>query len=458
MSVSIQFLGAAETVTGSCYLVQYGEIKFLVDCGMFQGPDVEERNLLDFDFDASTIDFALLTHTHIDHSGMLPKLTKFGFRGPIYATAHTIQLATILMLDSAKIQENNFREGIPWKHAGQVKLVYNTADAEQAISQLSAISMGESFAPVQGINVTYVKAAHVLGAASIEIEMDGKVFVFSGDIGRRNHEVIGGFDLEHKREVDYIIMEALYGGELHPERQESVSEMMTAIKETLDNDGSVFIPCFAVQRTQEILHDIKIAKQAGVIAADVPVYLDSPMAQRVTNVYSQALDHSEDSLFDFPGLKYIRNYRQSQKISRKPRQIIIAGSGMASGGRIVEHLMANLGNSRNLVCFVGYQAEATLGRELTELTTESGSDRSVVINDKTIRVHARILHMRGFSAHGDTNDYLTWVSRYNSPKLKQIFLVHAEPERAEALQEELNTKHIDHPVIAKWKEVVELER
>ncbi|MCA9379481.1 MBL fold metallo-hydrolase [Candidatus Dojkabacteria bacterium] len=454
MSTSIQFLGAAETVTGSCYLVQHEGVKFLVDCGMFQGPDVEERNLFDFDFDASTIDFALLTHTHIDHSGMMPKLTKFGFRGPIYATPHTIQLATILMLDSAKIQENNYREGIPWKHAGKVQLVYNTADAEQAISQLSAVNMDDLFTPAKGINVTFVKAAHVLGAASIEIEMGGEVFVFSGDIGRQNHDLIGGFDLDHKREVDYIVMESLYGGEYHPKRQESVAEMMTAIKETLESDGSVFIPCFAVQRTQEILNDLKIAKQSGVIGGDVPVYLDSPMAQRVTNIYSQALDHSEDSLFDFPGLKYIRNYRQSQKISRKSGQIIIAGSGMASGGRIVEHLMANLGNSKNLVCFVGYQAEATLGRELTEL--EGSGVKSVVINDKDIKVNARIMHMHGFSAHGDTGDYLSWVERYNSPRLKQIFLVHAEPERAEALQEVLNSKQIDHPVIARWKERIEL--
>lgn len=457
MSTSIQFLGAAETVTGSCYLVQHDDVKFLVDCGMFQGPDVEERNLLDFDFDASTIDFALLTHTHIDHSGMLPKLTKFGFRGPIYTTTHTIQLAVILMLDSAKIQENNYREGIPWKHAGKVQLVYNTADAEQAISQLSAVNMGDMFTPAKDISVTFVKAAHVLGAASIEIEMGGEVFVFSGDIGRQNHDLIGGFDLNYKREVDYIVMESLYGGEYHPERRESVAEMMTAIKETLDNGGSVFIPCFAVQRTQEILNDIKIAKQAGVIDAETLVYLDSPMAQRVTNIYSQALDHSEDSLFDFPGLKYIRNYRQSQKISRKPGQIIIAGSGMADGGRIVEHLMANLGNSRNLICFVGYQAEATLGRELTDLAAKSTRGSTVVINDKEVKVNARIIHMHGFSAHGDTGDYLAWVERYNSPRLKQIFLVHAEPERAEALQEILNSKQIDHPVIAKWKDTVELK-
>jgi metallo-beta-lactamase family protein len=450
MAISIQFMGAAKTVTGSCYLVTVGDVKFLVDCGMYQGPDVEGRNLLPFDFNAAEIDFVLLTHTHIDHSGMLPKLTKHGFTGPIYATLHTVQLATILMLDSAKIQESNFREAIPWKHAGVVQLVYNTEDAQNAIAQLKTISMDEPFSPAEGINVKYVHAAHVLGAASIEIEAEGKKIVFSGDIGRVNHDLIGGFDLDYKAEPDYVVMESLYGGQYHPSRPESVAEMMGYVRETLERGGSVFIPCFAVQRTQELLNDFKLAKQSGAIPEDVPIWLDSPMAQRVTEVYRSALDHGEESLFYFPGLRYVKTFRQSQKITNKPRQIILAGSGMADGGRIMFHLMNNLGNKKNSVIFVGYQAEATLGRELT-----TGA-KTVVIEDKPVGVRAEIHQLQGFSAHGDTNDYLAWIKRYNSDQLKRIFLIHAEPERAEALKAEFEKLNIDHPYIPDWKETVEL--
>ncbi len=450
MAISIQFMGAAKTVTGSCYLVTVDDLKFIVDCGMYQGPDVEQRNLLPFEFDASEVDFVLLTHTHIDHSGMLPKLTKHGFRGPIYATLHTVQLATILMLDSAKIQESNYREAIPWKHAGVVQLVYNTEDAQRTIGQLKTISMGESFNPAEGVNVKYVHAAHVLGAASIEIETQGKKIVFSGDIGRVNHDLIGGFDLDYRAEPDYVVMEALYGGQHHPKRPESVAEMMRFINEILADGGSVFIPCFAVQRTQELLNDFKIAKQSGVIAADVPVWLDSPMAQRVTEVYTAALDHGEESLFYFPELRYVKTFKQSQKITKKPGQIIIAGSGMADGGRIMFHLAANLSNKKNGVCFVGYQAEATLGRELT-----TGA-KTITIEEKVVGVRAQIKQFFGFSAHGDTDDYLAWIKRYKSDKLKQIYLVHAEPERAEALKVEFEKDGIDHPYIPDWKEKVEL--
>lgn len=450
MSLSIQFLGAAETVTGSCYLVTTDQTKFLVDCGMFQGPDVESRNLDEFDFNPQEIDFVLLTHTHIDHSGLLPKLTKGGFRGQIYATMHTAQLVPILLLDSAKIQESNYREGIPWKHSGIMGIAYSTLDAETTIGLLRSVNMGEEFEPYPGMKVRYIHAGHVLGAASIEIEVDGKKIVFSGDIGRTHHELIGGFDTEHRWEPDYVIMESLYGGQIHPSRPESVKLLIDEIKYTIGSGGSVFIPSFAVQRTQEIIHDLKFAKQSGALAEDIPVWLDSPMAQKVTEIYREALDHGEDSLFNFPELRYIKAFRQSQKVSKKPGQIVIAGSGMADGGRIMEHLITNLPDPKDTVCFVGYQAEATTGRALTEGAKE------VVIYDKAVRVKANIKHFQGFSAHGDTNDYLSWIKRYLSPNLKNIFLVHAEPERAEALRQRFEQEQIDHPHIAKWKEVVNL--
>lgn len=450
MSFSVQFHGAAETVTGSCHLVTYNNVKFLIDCGMFQGPDVEIRNLEPFGFNPAEIDFVLLTHTHIDHSGLLPKLVRGGFRGEIFATYHSCQLAPILLLDSAKIQENNYKEGVAWKHAGKVALVYDSHDADVAISLLKPVELDTEFEARPGVKVKYMHAGHVLGAASIEIEMDGKVIVFSGDIGRVNHELIGGFDQDYSREVDYVVMEALYGGQTHPSRPEAVRELTDAINETLQRGGSVFIPCFAVQRTQELLHDLKFAKQSGALPMDVPVWLDSPMAQKVTEVYRAALDHSEDSLFEFPELRFVKAYRQSQKISKRSGQIIMAGSGMADGGRILDHLVGNLNDERDLVAFVGYQAEATIGRALVEGTKE------LVIQEKAVRVRAEIRQFQGFSAHGDTTDLTTWVQRYNSSRLKKIMLVHAEKDRAEALQAEFTKLNIDHPQIAKWQEKIEL--
>lgn len=450
MNFQIEFLGAAGTVTGSCYLVTAGDVRFIVDCGMWQGPDVEKLNLEEFNFNPATVDFVLLTHTHIDHSGMLPKLVKGGFNGPIYATPHTAQLVPILLLDSAKIQESNYKEGKPWKHAQVVAMVYGTQDAENTIALLQTVRLDETFSPANGISVKYIHAAHVLGAASIEVEFGGKKVVFSGDIGRRNHDLIGGFDLDYRSEVDYVVMESLYGGKVHPDRKESVQELINVVNETLERGGSVFIPCFAVQRTQELLNDFKLAKQSGALGSDVPVWLDSPMAQRVTQIYHEALDHAEDSLFDFEELHWVSNFRQSQKISRRPGQIIMAGSGMADGGRILEHLVTNLGNSKNTVIFVGYQAEGTIGRQLVDGVKE------IVVEDKLVQVRAEIVHLTGFSAHGDTNDYIAWVKRYNSPRLKKIMLVHAEPESAEALKQRFEQEGIDHPHIPQRFEEISL--
>lgn len=436
MSLQIQFLGAAQTVTGSCFLVSTPSTRFLVDCGMFQGPDVEQFNLEDFNFEPANIDFVLLTHTHIDHSGMLPKLVKHGFNGPIYCSLHTADLVPILLLDSAKIQESNYKQGIPWKHAGKVAIAYSTQDAEATIANLRAVRLDEEFAPAADVKVKLVHAAHVLGAVSMEVETQGKKIVFSGDIGRRNHDLIGGFNLDYKAEVDYVVMESLYGNKVHPDRHESVQEMIQIVNTTFARGGSVFVPCFAVQRTQELLNDFKLAKQAGALAAEVPVWLDSPMAQKVTQIYQRALDHTNDSLFDFQGLRWVRNFRQSQKISRKPGQIIMAGSGMADGGRILEHLISNISNPKNTVLFVGYQAEGTIGRQLV-----TGA-RQVIIDDKPVNVKAQIVQLNGFSAHGDKNDYQAWLERYNSDRLQHVFLVHAEPQTARDLQSEFQSKGI----------------
>jgi len=431
MAVSIKFIGAAHTVTGSCYIVKSDQSTFIVDCGMYQGPDVEIRNLENFTFDPTEIDFVMLTHTHLDHVGLLPKLVKNGFTGPIFMTLHTAQIAEIILLDSAKIQENNFAEGKPWKHAKKIALIYDKNDAHDTIRQFEIVRLHESFRPSLDVEVEFVNAGHVLGAASIHVKVEDKKIVFSGDIGRLKQELIPGFETQTDFQPNVILTESLYGGQIHPDRHQSVQELMEIIHDTIARGGSVYIPSFSVQRTQEILHDFKIAKQSGALDADLPIVLDSPMAQRVTDIYADALDDGADSKLNFPGLHYIRNGKKSQQISKRTGLVVIAGSGMADGGRIVGHLAQNISSAKNAIVFVGYQAEATLGRALVE------GAKMVTIDETVFEVRAQVHHLAGFSAHGDTNDYQIWIDRFDRTNLEKVFLIHAEPARSELYRQQL---------------------
>jgi len=453
--ISIEFCGAAKTVTGSNYLIKTDKCNFIVDCGMFQGPKVENLNLEDYTYDSSQISFVLLTHAHIDHSGMLPKLSKHGFKGAIYATNNTIRISNELLLDSAKLQENAYQRGEFYGKYTNIKaIVYNTHDALNTISLFKAVNFEEEFSPSDGISVKYIRAGHILGAASIEviIQDEGKFkkIIFSGDIGRIQSQIIPSFDIEYKSDVDYVVMESLYGGQYHTDRNESAKQLIDIINSTIRDNGNVFIPCFAVQRVQEVLNDLKIAKKSGMMSNDIPVWLDSPLAQRVTNIYNTALQHTGESLFDFPNLVYIKKYKQSIKLNKKQGQVIMAGSGMADGGRILDHLSVGLENPKNSVIFVGYQAEGTIGRQLVEGVP------SVVIGTKTTRVKAKIYQLEGFSAHGDTNDYIAWVNRFINKSPKKIFLIHSEPERAMALQQKFNSLGISQTYIPNMHEIIDL--
>jgi metallo-beta-lactamase family protein len=426
--IKIQFLGAAGTVTGSHYVVTTSKAKFAVDSGMFQGMDVEEKNLETYPYDVSTLDFVLLTHAHIDHSGMIPKLIKHGYSGPIYATRNTIQITTELLLDSAKIQEINFEKGEPYGKFTAIKaLVYDVSDANKAITHFKPVDFDIPFQPTTDISIKYVIAGHILGAASIEVTINdegkSKKIVFSGDIGRIKSPIIKTFDTSYSSHADVILMESLYGGQIHPDREETAREFISAIQRTIKSGGSVFIPSFAVERTQELLNDIKFAKEMGFLDNRIKVYLDSPLAQRITRIYENSLDTGADSKFNFHELKYVRKYKESLSIRHKKGIIVIAGSGMADGGRIVTHLSKVISEKRNAVIFVGFQAEGTPGREITE------GAKTVMLDGDIVDVKAQIYHFKGFSAHGDTNDYLTWLNRYGDHN-KKIFLIHAQEERS----------------------------
>lgn len=449
--ISIEFFGAAKTVTGSNYLVKTDNFTFVVDCGMFQGEDVEHINLEDFEYDPSQVDFALLTHAHIDHCGALPKLVRHGFEGSIYATYNTIQLCTELLMDSAKLQENAYTKGEFFGKYTQIKgMMYNTKDAISTIEKFRSIDYLEEFYPVEGIKVRFFRAGHILGAASIEVKIQDegkeKTIIFSGDIGRVQSPLIETFDNTFDSDPDYVLMESLYGGEYHADRTKSANDLVEIINDVTKNNGNVFIPCFAVQRTQEVLNDLKHAKESGHLDNETPVWLDSPLAQRVTKIYSQALDDRNSGLFNFKNLIYVRKYKQSVKLASKQGNVIIAGSGMADGGRIMGHLTTGLSSSKNAVVFVGFQAEGTLGRQLVE------GAKKVTIGTKTINVKAKIHHLEGFSAHGDTGDYVAWLNKFKSDNLKKVILIHAEEERSIAMKSKLEELGFDNCHIPALKE------
>lgn len=453
--IKLEFHGAAQTVTGSNYLINVNGKKFLVDCGMFQGPDVEHKNLDAYEYNPREIDFVLLTHAHIDHCGMLPKLYKAGFRGKIYSTAHSFQIASLLMMDSAKIQENNFSVGLPFgKYTEKVGMAYNTYDAEQTIGLFQTVRLNEQVEITEGVKAKFLTAGHILGAASIEVEInDGqktRTILFSGDIGRVKSTLIPTFDLNYRSEPDYVLIESLYGGQIHPDRQQNINEMVQIINETIEKGGNAYIPAFSVQRTQEVLHDMKVALEEGKLKADVPVWLDSPLSQKVSYVYLTALMQTPETSFMFDNMKFVKQYRQSIQLDKKAGQIIIAGSGMADGGRIVQHLEASLSNPKHAVIFVGYQADGTLGRELVDGAKE------VMIGKSKVNVKAKIHFFGGFSAHGDDSDYRSWIKRHTGSNLKKVFLVHSEPDRAEAFDQSLKSIGITQTHIPNMKEVVEI--
>lgn len=453
--MKITFLGATRTVTGSCYLVENDTVKFLVDCGLFQGEDVYERNYEKFDFDPKGIDFVVLTHAHMDHSGLLPKLVKEGFKGKIYTTIPTTQLSEILLLDAAKIQEGNQRRG---KGAESGKMLYSTPDSLKTISLLSSQTFDDVVQPADGVKFKFISAGHILGAACVLLEIEDKKIVFSGDLGRIDEAIIPSFKQTSKEfNADYVVMESLYGGVTHQTRLDAENELIEIINHTIQRGGNVVIPSFAVHKTQELLVILKKAFENNEIDRGIQVVLDSPLASKATKIYAQnslyfddvKYKNTESNFFGFPNLKITTSHKESLKLSGKQKTIYIAGSGMVEGGRVIRHLIHHLGDQKHSVIFVGYQAEGTKGREILEGAGE------VKLDKKHIRVQASIERIEGFSSHADHNDLLIWLENFKTERLKKVFLTHADIERSYALEDDL--KKLDYsPYIPNWKEAVKL--
>ena len=433
--MKLTFLGATHEVTGSCTLVECGGTAGLVDCGMEQGKDCFENQSLPVS--PAGLDFVLLTHAHIDHSGLLPLLTKNGFRGRIYATEETTNLCSIMLKDCAHIQEQdaqwktrkNARAGLPPEEP-----IYSVADADACLKRFRPCPMGEKISIAEGIAVRFVNAGHLLGSASIEVFFtegaQSRKMVFSGDLGNKDLPILRSKD--YISQADYVLMESTYGDRLHTPCPEPAAFLAKCIRETLDVGGNLIIPAFAVGRTQEMLYLIREVKEQGLVKGDFPVYVDSPLAIEATGVFLQCrqecLDEQTNALIRrgvnplmFPGLHLAVTGDESKAINMDPTpKVIISASGMCEAGRIRHHLKHNLWRENCTVLFVGYQAEGTLGRSLLD-----GGVKTVKLFNEEVAVNARICAMPGKSGHADQAGLLDWLEHFEE-KPRRVFVNHGE--------------------------------
>ncbi|HET6555615.1 MAG TPA: MBL fold metallo-hydrolase [Dyella sp.] len=443
--------GAAKQVTGSCHLVRCGDYQVLIDCGMFQGSRAEERaNSEPFGFDPRSVDALILTHAHLDHCGRIPRLVREGFQGPILATSATRDLARIVLLDAARLQEEDAaraERGSRRRNEPVAPPLCTLDDAFDALERFAtAVGYGEPVNVVPGIEATFLDAGHILGSASVLLVLKNgqqqRTILFSGDLGSPGRPILR--DPTPAPEADFVVMESTYGDRDHRSLPDSVSELYEAVDSTLKHGGNVVIPTFALERAQEVLYYLHQGLQQQRFAPRTPVFLDSPMAISATDVFRRHPECFDDEFaaalregdpFTMPNLRFSRETSESMAINRiEGGAVIMAGSGMCNGGRIRHHLRHNLWRDRSSIVFVGYAAEGTLARRIVN------GARRVAIFGEDIAVNAKIWTINGFSAHAGRNELLAWLGTH--PRRK-VFLVHGEYERGmRSLQDALAAKGI----------------
>jgi metallo-beta-lactamase family protein len=446
MKIKLSFLGAAQNVTGSRHFLQANGVNLLVDCGLYQERQFADRNWDPFPIKPAKIDAVLLTHAHLDHCGLLPKLVREGFNGKIYCTTATAEIAQIILLDSAKIQEED-AEHKRERHQKQGRIgphgdmpLYTIQDAEACFPFFTPVEYGQAINPGDGVEVVFYNAGHVLGSAIIRVKVTDRkqerVILFSGDIGRPDRPIMSDptvFDA-----ADYVLIESTYGNRIHHDTKDIVKLIGQVINDAKKAGGNVVIPSFALERSQEVLYYI----DKLLIDREIPklkIFLDSPMASKITEVFQ---NHPE--LFDAEVTEFIRNHgspfkfidlqmagtvEQSKAINDiKEPVIIIAGSGMCTGGRIKYHLINNIERPQNTIMFVGYQAIGTLGRQIVD------GAKKVRILGAEYQVKAKIVKINGFSAHADQHELLNWLKGLKTPPRK-VFVVHGEGDSAIAFSD-----------------------
>ena len=465
--MKVHFLGAAQTVTGSCYVIEACGIRFAVDCGMHQGGSaIEERNLDTERYEPTLLRFLLLTHAHIDHSGLLPRLVRDGFKGPIYCTAPTADLVTLMLEDSAHIQEmeaewRRKKQSRGGQNSKGIEPLYTVEDARKVPDSLAMVPYREMFSPHPGIEVVYHDAGHILGAAFLEVMVteDGKKtrLIFSGDVGRPGTLLM--FDPENPPQADYLFVESTYGDRNHKNEDATLDEMAEAIAYSYAKRDRVIIPAFAVGRTQEILYCLYLLAKRGQLPSDMPIYVDSPLAIRATDIFKKYKDSlnlpegfiENDMTRLLPNLRFTLSAAESQALNGLTgAAIIISASGMCNAGRVRHHLRHNLWRPGASIIFVGYQGVGTPGRKLVD-----GASALRLFNED-IAVKARIFTIGGFSAHAGQNQLMEWIGKAAHDGMR-VVLIHGE-EKAQETLAGLVRERFGLPVsIPGYMEVMELD-
>lgn len=446
--MQITFWGAAQEVTGSMHLIEVNGKRILLDCGLWQGKRAlaYERNL-NFPFDADTVDVMVLSHAHIDHSGNIPNLVKQGFEGPIFCTTPTRNLSTYMLMDSGNIQESDaaFVNKIRMRRGETpVEPMYTMADAQRSLSSFVTIGVRRPIPIAEGVELTFMPAGHILGAAWIQLDIreagtsrSWRV-VFSGDLGRSESQLL--FPPALPDEADIVIMESTYGDRLHLPYDDANKKLQQIVNSTVRRRGKVIIPAFAIGRTQEVTYELNRLDEGGDIP-QLPIYIDSPLAVNATDVFRMhpeewneevqgfLVEERRRSPFDDINITYIRDVRESKRLNHlNSSAIIISASGMAENGRILHHLRNNIEDPNNTILLVSFQAQDTLGRKL-----QDGVD-PVRIFGQEHDVRARVETIEGYSAHADQSELVRWASAFDPKRLQRVHLVHGEPQAANALQ------------------------
>jgi metallo-beta-lactamase family protein len=470
MNFQLRFLGAAESVTGSRHLLEFNHTQILIDCGLYQERDLQNRNWEDFGVDPAQVDAVLLTHAHLDHCGLLPKFAKEGFKGKIFCTKATAELAKIVLADAGKLQE----EDAEFKRKRHKKAnyipprpvapLYTAQEAEACFTMFSSIPFEQTFPIGPDINVSFHQGGHILGASIIKIvlTLDGeeRTILYTGDLGRIGKPILKDpavFD-----HADYIVLESTYGDRVHTNVEDTKEQLYQAVSDTFNAGGNIIVPSFSIERAQEVLYYMNELLMEDRIP-HIMTFLDSPMAVKVTEVFKKhpelydknmaRLIVQNESPFSFKGLKLVESTRESKAINHiKGTIMIIAGSGMCTGGRIKHHLVNNIFRPESTILFVGYQAAGTLGRTILE--SKPGDEVRILGQMYTVR--ARIVQVHGFSAHADKEEMLTWLGNIkNTPR--KVFVVHGEKEAAHSFRDFLTEKTGWDVMVPQYQDVVKID-
>jgi len=457
----VEFLGGVRTVTGSATLLEQGSLKWLVDCGMFQGgKELEKRNWKIQPYRAKDLSFILLTHAHIDHSGLIPKLVKEGFRGKVICTKATRDLCEVMLQDSGRIQEMEAEwQNRKGKRAGKGEAVplYTAEDAEESLQCFQPVSYGEIVQLTKGVKACFQDAGHILGSAIIEIWIreggEEKKIVFSGDLGNFDQPIVR--DPSIIEEGDVLWLESTYGDRLHKSREETVQELLKIVQEAISHRAKVVIPAFAVERTQDIIYTLGQSMRDGRLPT-IPVYIDSPLAISATEIFKKNSDCFDretqrillggENPLEIPGILYTRTTEESKAINEDPRPgIIVSASGMCDSGRIRHHLKHHLWREESHIVIIGYQAEGTLGRRIVD------GAKTVRLFGEEIAVKAHIHTLGGFSAHADQKGLLAWISHLRNPRL-EVLINHGEEKISTGLSQLVSERFHFKTSVPQWRE------